>query len=163
VKIPHFSIAGLMAIVAFVAVDFAVFRACNDSRFVQGAMAKLVVIGMLPMANVLAFGLLPFLTRPGPIGGRPFLVRFEVSGVTALLLFGAVCSIRADDMLEGIRDGVKLLGIWPAPLIIVAVVTLMLVPQLAFAWFVAWLIGLDEARDPPSATKLHPGRPDDLP
>jgi hypothetical protein len=79
---PRFRIAWVMVAIAIAALDFAVMRACFDIPEVS-----LLVLGALPMANVLAVGMVIGQKRPE---SRPFLLGFEAFGVMALVLFVAV-------------------------------------------------------------------------
>ena len=79
---PRFRIAWVMVAIAIAALDFAAIRAF----FVSGEVA-LLVLGALPMANILAVGILIAQQRPG---SRPFLLGFEAFGAMALALFVAV-------------------------------------------------------------------------
>ena len=81
-KPPRSRIAWIMVAVAIAALDFAVIRASFDIPEVG-----LLVLGALPMANVLAVGILIGQWRPE---SRPFLLGFEAFGATALALFVAV-------------------------------------------------------------------------
>jgi hypothetical protein len=56
VKVPRFRIASVMVFVALVALDFTTIRAVSD--YADAAEIALLGIGALPMANVLAVGLL---------------------------------------------------------------------------------------------------------
>jgi hypothetical protein len=76
----RFSIALLMAVVFFVAADFAIVRAFWDSRGPQAAIAVIT----LPMINLLLL-FLPKLKRGGD--ARPFWLGFEVVGWSIVLLF----------------------------------------------------------------------------
>src|SRR4051794_21903333 len=76
---PRFRIAWGMVAVAIAALDFAAIRASLEFR-----EAVLLVLGALPMANVLAVGILIARQRPG---SRPFLLGFEAFGAMALALF----------------------------------------------------------------------------
>ena len=77
-----------MAIVVLVALDCAAFRALTGPQ--NGLIAKLIAYGVLPMANILAFGLPPLPGwRPGRGEPRPFWGGFEVFGWAALFLSSA--------------------------------------------------------------------------
>jgi hypothetical protein len=78
-KLPRFRIAWLMVAVAIAAIDFAAIRALVDPRAVEAA--AFLLMGALPMANVLIIGLLIARQRPR---SRPFLLGFEVFGALAL-------------------------------------------------------------------------------
>ncbi len=101
-----------MALVAIVALDIATFNTLwEPPSFLSNGMSLLIVWALLPMANVLAFGLVLLLTRPGPIGRRPFLVRFEVCGSVVFLLVLAVCSMASYELSGGIFERIKSLGV----------------------------------------------------
>jgi hypothetical protein len=74
-----------MVAVAIVALDFAAIRAFLDSP--DSPEVGLLVLGALPMANVLAVAILIGQQRPG---SRPFLLGFEAFGAMALALFVAL-------------------------------------------------------------------------
>jgi hypothetical protein len=79
-----------MAGVAIAGLDFGAMRAIFDSvtnRLIPEEHFVLLIWGALPMANVLAVGLLICLRRPGT---RPFLLRFEAFGAIALAFFIAL-------------------------------------------------------------------------
>jgi hypothetical protein len=80
VRAPRFRIAWIMFAVAIAAINFAPIRALND----PGLGGVLVVVGALPVANVLVVGMLIARKRPG---SRPFLLGFEVFGALALALY----------------------------------------------------------------------------
>jgi hypothetical protein len=79
---PRFRIAWVMVAIAIAALDFAVIRAFFDIPEVG-----ILVLGALPMANLLAVGILIGQWRPE---SRPFLLGFEAFGAMALVLFVAV-------------------------------------------------------------------------
>ena len=56
---------------------------------------SLLILGALPMANVLAVGILIGQRRPG---SRPFLLGFEAFGAMALALYVALASFFGDPM-----------------------------------------------------------------
>jgi hypothetical protein len=90
---PRFRIALIMLIVAITALDLGAIRAISDfeSRFLF-----LLCVVTLPMANILAVGLL--LTFLHPLR-RHFLRGFEVFGAMALVLF-VVLAMRAEGLVE---------------------------------------------------------------
>ena len=81
-KMPRFRIAWLMVAVAIAAIDFAAIRALLGlgASLVWG----LLLVGALPMANVLIVGILIARQR---VKSRPFLLGFEVFGAIALALY----------------------------------------------------------------------------
>jgi hypothetical protein len=92
VKAPRFRIAWIMVAVAVAAINFAPIRALND----PGLGGVLLVVGALPVANVLVVGMLIARKRPG---SRPFLLGFEVFGALALALYLVAVTY------SGSRDG----------------------------------------------------------
>jgi hypothetical protein len=80
VRAPRFRIAWIMVAVAVAAINFAPIRALND----PGLGGVLLVVGALPVANVLVVGMVIARKRPG---SRPFLLGFEVFGALALALY----------------------------------------------------------------------------
>jgi hypothetical protein len=76
---PRFRIAWVMVAVAIAAFDFGAIRAMFGSP-----MGHSLLLGALPMANVLAVGILVGQQRPG---SRPFLLGFEVFGAMALAFY----------------------------------------------------------------------------
>ena len=81
---PRFRIAWVMVAVAFAALDFVAIRAFVDS---PSPVSENLLFGALPMANVLAVGLLIARQRPE---SRPFLLGFEIFGATALASYIAL-------------------------------------------------------------------------
>jgi hypothetical protein len=78
-SVPRFRIAWLMVVVAFVALDLGAIRGLFG---VRDTFAELVLVGVLPMANILAaVAILGAVRRGFP----PFLVGFEVFGAAAML------------------------------------------------------------------------------
>jgi hypothetical protein len=71
-----------MAFVAFAALNFGAIRLLPGDETIVA-----LIVGGLPMANVLAVGLLIGYRRRG---SRPFLLGFEAIGATALALYIAV-------------------------------------------------------------------------
>jgi hypothetical protein len=93
VKVPRFRIASIMLIVAITALDLGAIRAISDfeSRFLF-----LLCVVTLPMANILAVGLLLAFLRPR---SRHFLRGFEVFGAIALVFF-VVLAMRAEGLVQ---------------------------------------------------------------
>jgi hypothetical protein len=83
VKVPRFRIASVMSLVALAALDFGAIRALLGFNSLA---ADSLLLGALPMANLLAFGILVGQGRPG---SRPFLLGFEAFGVVALAVYVA--------------------------------------------------------------------------
>ena len=89
-KVPRFRIAWVLVAVAFAALNFGAIRACFDSTF---AWNEFVLLGALPMANVLGLGLLIAQQRPK---SRLFLVGFVTFGAAALALYVALMILLTD-------------------------------------------------------------------
>jgi hypothetical protein len=97
-------------------------------------LAELIVLGALPMANVLALGLYPILmARHEYERGRLGLVGFEVGGVAALLLFLACSTLWTKSLSEGVGRLLMALGLSPGPVFVAGAVVLLGLPQLAMA------------------------------
>jgi hypothetical protein len=127
-----------MFAIAILAVDFAVFRAFLDYT---SPMGEELLFGALPMANVLAVGLLIAQQRPR---NRPFLLGFELFGAIALASYVAFALWFANPggpirwyvsiVLDPIVAPMGLTRTLGSVLIIWLVVLFMLAwPQLAFA------------------------------
>jgi hypothetical protein len=137
VKHPRFTISGLIALVLLVALDA---WACK--ALVGGPdLSDLLVVGALPMANVLAIGLYPILgLRPEHKRNRPGLVGFEVGGLAALLVFLACSLSMTHSLHEGVGQVLRAIGLGPpGPVFLVCALILLLVPQLAPALLGGWL------------------------
>jgi hypothetical protein len=89
VRLPRFRIAWLMVAVVIAALDFGAIRAFLDPRMNGPGRPPgiLLLLGALPMANVLAVGVLIGQRRPG---SRPILLGFETFGAMALAAFVAL-------------------------------------------------------------------------
>ncbi len=83
-KVPRFRIVSIMVVVAIVALNFVAIR---DLLGFRSLMGELLILSTLPMANVLAVGLLIGKRRPG---SRPFVLGFVPFGAIALALYVAV-------------------------------------------------------------------------
>jgi hypothetical protein len=90
-----------MAIVALFAIDLAVMRLCVFCNTPVPQIIQSLTFGALPMANVLAGGLMISKWR---IGKHPFLWGFEIFGATAV----ALCSVAAILFDQGLVRYVRL-------------------------------------------------------
>src|SRR5258708_1404686 len=137
-KVPRFRIAWVMVFVALAALNFAVFRAAVGAHNITGI---LLALGAMPMATVLAKGLIIGYRRHG---SRPFLLGFESFGAVALALFAVLAASFGEKILDSyirifIEPLPKVLG--PARSLFhipIACVALGL-PQVAFALIGAFL------------------------
>jgi hypothetical protein len=163
---PRYSIAGLMALVAIVALDCSIIQAYRGHPPLEPNLADLLVFGALPMANLLSLGLVALLggrPRRGP--GRRTLARLEVFGGVALLVFLACAWLAAGPIHDGVGEFLRPLGMG-SPLFLSAAALTLLLPQVGLA-----LAGLRLARrattrpqeggPPPGVSDRHdrgPGR-----
>jgi hypothetical protein len=101
VTIPRLRIAEIMAVVALTALDFGVGQALLKIAFSEirpnSDTAWLLILGAVPMANILAIGLAIGHSRRG---GRPFLVGFAIFGAIALASYSAVATLYPDRFLN---------------------------------------------------------------
>jgi hypothetical protein len=107
VKVPRFRIAWVMVAVAIAALDFGAIRAMFG--FLAG---HLLLLGALPMANVLAVGILFGQQRPGT---RPFLLGFEAFGAMALAFYVASVSFFPDSY--GLIWSFYIAPLWVKPMV----------------------------------------------
>jgi hypothetical protein len=134
-KIPRFSISGLMAVVLIVALDFGACKALLGGPLFVPDLSDLIVFGALPMANILAIGLIPFLTARTHDGGRrPALVGFEVFGVVALLLYIGCSLLATRTIHDGVGDLLRAMHLQPEPVFLVGASALLTLPQVALAF-----------------------------
>lgn len=130
------TIAGMMVAVLLAAVDAASVRSPLSGRSVTEAV---LLMGALPMVNLLVLALLPLLHgRGGRFRARPALVGFEVAGVSIILLFAAGANRYPLPLLEGVAGAISTLQVPGGPSPLSAVIALS-VPQLAFALAGGWL------------------------
>ena len=137
-KVPRFRIAWVMVAVAITALDFTAIRAVLSGPSPWG---EELLIGALPMLNVLAVGLLIGQQRPGSL---PFLLGFELLGAIALASYVALArlfpgprgpvysyvSILLDPIVANIGRERPFVFI---PIASSVVVVMLGLPQLAFA------------------------------
>src|SRR5438270_11118889 len=119
-----------MALVLLVALDFGAYRAFPDGSVIGRDLADLIVFGALPMANLLAVGLIVVVnSRPDRGGRSPALVGFEVFGVAALLLFLGCSVLAIHTIHEGVVDVLQPVGLRPGgPMFLAWAVALLVLP-----------------------------------
>jgi hypothetical protein len=101
----RFSISSLMAVVLVVALDCMAVNTFMVRPLFRANLSELIVFGTLPMANILAIGLIRlWADRNGRGRTRPFLVGFEVCGWVTLLLFVACAVLATDSFHDGVGD-----------------------------------------------------------
>jgi hypothetical protein len=131
-KIPRFSIAGLMVFVMFAAANCAAVKGLVQPPSVWKEMC---LFGVLPMANLLAIGLLPWLRRrPHRVGIGGFRVGFVVCGVLAIVAF-LVLSLRYTDYLFQLPQSFfsRCVVLRPGPGLVSSALMIFFGPELAFA------------------------------
>jgi hypothetical protein len=135
-KVLRFRIAWVIVFVALAALNFAVFRTAGDAHSITGV---LLASGAMPMATVLAIGLIIGYRRHG---SRPFLLGFESFGAMALALFAILAVCFGENLLESyirifIRPLSKIIGsdrpLIHIPLAISVAYVAPGLPQVAFA------------------------------
>jgi hypothetical protein len=135
VKLPRLTISGLMTLVLLVALDIWACKGLlmGGPLFVPD-LSDLLVFVALPMANILAIGLYPFLMLRHEDGeGRHGLVGFEVGGLAALLIFLACSLTMTHPLHEGVGHLLTSIGLVHGPVFLVSAATLLLLPQVALA------------------------------
>jgi hypothetical protein len=138
VKLPRISIAALMTLVVFVAANCAILKGIMARPSVWN---EVFILGVLPMANLLAIGLLPGLQRQrarSRFGG--FRAGFEVCGGLAMVTFLAL-SLKFTDLFFHFGQSwfQPYLVLTPGLGLVSAVLLAFLGPQLAFAVLGGWL------------------------
>jgi hypothetical protein len=133
-RIPRFTISGMMALVLLGALDTWACKALMSSLLFVPPLSELIVLGALPMANVLALGLYPILmSRHEHESGRPGLVGFEVGGLAALLFYLAGSVLMPHPIHDGVGNLLRAIGLVPGPAFLAGAVVLLLLPQVALA------------------------------
>jgi hypothetical protein len=137
-KLPRVSIAGLMTVVVFVAANCAIVKGITARPSVWN---EVFILGVLPMANLLAVGLLPWLRRrPGRSRTDAFRVGFEVCGGLAMVIF-FVLSVRYLDFVFQLPQSFSrpYLVLRPGLGLVSAAFLIFVGPQLTFALLGGWL------------------------
>ena len=126
-----------MAVVVLAALD------CTVVRFPLShwpLRAVMILVGGLPMANLLVIGFLPLVrgrSRPG--GARPGLVGFEAVGAAGLLLYTGAAFHDPEALRGGVFLALQSFRTLGDPGFLVAVSGALLVPQLCLALLGGWL------------------------
>jgi hypothetical protein len=137
----RFSISSLMAVVLVVALDCMALNMLIVRPLFRVPLSELILLGALPMANILTIGLLRlWADRKGWGRTRPFLVGFEVCGWVTLLVF-VTCAVLATDSFHDVVGDILRSCLSPEnPLFLILAVVILLLPQLALAVVGGWLI-----------------------
>jgi|GEM_PF-5559301 len=135
-KLPRFRIAWVMVFVALTALNFAVLRAALDSK---SFFMEMFALGPMPMATVLAIGLIIGYRNPW---SRPFLLGFESFGAMAIALLVVLSACCGEETVGPyvslfIEPIAKIIGM-NRPLIFIPIacsvgVIALGLPQVAFA------------------------------
>jgi hypothetical protein len=128
----RFTIRGMMAVIVLVAVDCGIIHEMDSFMRASATMrefADLAMVGLVPMANVLALGLLAL---RGSAKHRPFLTGFAVFGFGAWFLTIIVCSVASREIHNWIGDSLSVFRGFP-PLFLVLAGAILVVPQLIVA------------------------------
>lgn len=145
-KVPRIRIHFLMILVAIVALDFGAIRLWSQLRLMADGQTvnnrvEVLTYGILPMANLLAVGIL---IGPRRSERRPFLWGFEASGALALAFFVALAYFYTEEVvqpyilwglrLRSLRTVTDVLGPTLRIPIFYSIATLLVgLPQVAFA------------------------------
>ncbi len=159
-RVPSFSIAELMAIVAIVALD------CLAIRATQGSLTMpYLLVGGSPMQIVLAIGLLLMLRRRRRMEkSLSFLVGFEIVGWISLLLYVDFCfraPLVIDQQLKQALNpllGATGSGPFSLPVMIYRILLVMVcltVPQLTVASIAGWFSQQLWKRTQPETVQTH--------
>jgi hypothetical protein len=131
----RFSISSLMAVVLVVALDCMAINMLIVRPLFPVNLSDLILFGALPMANILAIGLIRvWADRDGRGRTRPFLVDFEVCGWVTLLVFVTIAVLATNSFHDGVGAILRSLSPRPGdPLFLIGAVAILLLPQLALA------------------------------
>jgi hypothetical protein len=134
----RFSLSTLMVVVLVLAVNLSAGGPFYGLTGMEGL--SLLSSGALPMASILAVGLVVLMKRPtGRPGGRRILAGFEAFGVAALFLYLACTGLFPETIHQKLGDLLKRI-IWPGrPLFSWCLMALCLLPQLLVALLGGWL------------------------
>jgi hypothetical protein len=138
-NLPRFriSISWLMVAIAIAALNFAAIQASFEFEWHMG---ELLTLGAIPMANVLAVGMLIGVHR---LRNLPFLLGFEAFGITGLpqYVYLAISSPTSHGAIDSyvrllLDPMVKIIGHHPFgffPIVCFVAVVMLGLPQLVFA------------------------------
>jgi hypothetical protein len=137
----RFSISSLMAVVLFVALDCMALNMLIVRPLFRVSLSELILLGALPMANILAIGLLRlWADRNGRGRTRPLLVGFEVCGWVTLLVFVTCAVLATESFHDGVGSILRYCLKPENPTFLIGAVAILLIPQLALASIGGWLI-----------------------
>lgn len=143
-NVPRFRITWLMVFVAIAALNFAAIRFWYQLRLDGNTVnnwVEVLTYGTLPMANLLAVGIMVGLRRPET---RPFLWGFEAFGATALAFFVPLAYLCTEEFVQPyilwvlrLRSLQRIVNLFSpvvrVPIFYTIAALLVSLPQLAFA------------------------------
>ncbi len=160
-RLPSFSIAEMMAIIALVALECLAIRASQRSL-----TTIYLLVGGLPMQSPLVSGLfLMFRRRRRMEKSLPFLVGFAIVGWISLLIFGDICfraPVAIDQHVsDTLSTSLTALGLQPfstQDIIwkVMVVSTYLTAPQLVVALIAGWISHWWWKRAHPETMPSHP-------
>jgi hypothetical protein len=134
----RFSISTLMFVILVLAVNLSVGGPFYGPTGMEGL--ALLTSGALPMANILAVGLVVLMKRPtGPRGGRRFLAGFEAFGAAALFFYIACAQLFPEAIHRKLGDLLIQITWRRSPMFSWSLMALCLLPQLLVALLGGWL------------------------
>ena len=140
-KRPRLSISGLMVVVLIVALDFGIGKALWQPTLFSMPLTELLILGVLPMANILAVGFAVIVVGRRVSGPRrPALIGFEAFGVVAWLVFLACSFLWTRPIYESVLVVVQPSHFKPGIGFGSLAAMLLLLPQIAFA-AIGWRLG----------------------
>ncbi len=144
----RFTIGEMMALVLLIALNIGAWKALGmGNPRPPSDISDLLGFVALPMANVLAIGLIPLARRRAAhIKSCAALVGFELGGLAGLLVFIACSLIFTHPLHEGVGRVVHALGVEPSLFFAVCAASVLLVPQMALALLGARLARTNKCR-----------------
>jgi hypothetical protein len=137
-----------MSLVAIFAVDSLVITTLGGVPVLTNAPGPawgLVLFGALPMANLLAIGLIPLFAASFRRDRKErFAWGFELFGMAALLVYSAWANAAPTQLHEAVWAAASYLvpatGNPVNPVTTLVGLAIVVAPQVAFAWFGGWLV-----------------------
>jgi hypothetical protein len=126
----------MMILVALVAIDCAMVRSPLAGRPLDSI---LLILGALPMANVLAIGLVSLVRQSSSRTHRSMLIRFEFAGCAILVIFALLATHQAEGIRELLSRILIALRFGP-PMTLPAASVILALPQIMLALLVARLV-----------------------
>ena len=141
---PRFTIGTLVLVVVLMAFDFAWIRLLHPSsgRSIFAFAAQGFDLGVLPMANVVVFGIYMMCSRRG--SSRTFLAGFVAFGLGAIVAYMVWCWVSPKTVVLLIMPLFHAVRLWRSvdpsgPVILVVAAMSLTLPQLLIATFGGWI------------------------